>query len=88
MAKEHPHAGATYSVISLKDMTYGVEVVIPGSHPTMVTSFTTEQKAEAWIADHKRRVEEGAVHKLWRTGRRAQPSNRVESDAEFVPSHS
>jgi len=60
MAKEHPHAGAAYRVVPQKDATYGVEVIVPGSFPAMVTSFATEQAAEVWIADYKRRVAENA----------------------------
>ena len=70
MAKEHPHAEATYRVVPQKDMTYGVEVAIPGNYPTMVTSFTTVQKAEAWIAQHKRRIAEIGLDGLWRRGPR------------------
>jgi hypothetical protein len=64
MAKEHPHADASYRVVPQKDMTYGVEVAVPGSYPALVTSFTTEQNAEAWIAKHKRRVTEGVFYRL------------------------
>jgi hypothetical protein len=58
MAKEHPHAEATYRVVPQKDSTFGVEVSVPGCFPAMVTSFATEQTAETWIADYKRRVAE------------------------------
>jgi len=60
MAKEHPHAAASYRVVPQKDLTFGVEVIVPGSFPALVTSFVTEQIAEAWITDYKRRVEENA----------------------------
>jgi hypothetical protein len=50
-------------------MTYGVEVVVPGGYPTMVTSFATEQKAEDWITKHKRQVEEGNIYNAWRKPR-------------------
>jgi hypothetical protein len=66
MAKEHPHAEATYRVVPQKDLTFGVEVNVPGSFPAMVTSFVTEQKAEAWIADHKRRVAENTPYRFMR----------------------
>jgi len=56
MAKEHPHAEATYRVVPQKDLIFGVEVKVPGSFPAMVTSFATEQTAKTWIADYKRRV--------------------------------
>jgi len=57
MPKIHPHAEATYRVISLENGTFGVEVSIPDSHPTRVSAFKTETDAEAWIAEHRRRVE-------------------------------
>jgi hypothetical protein len=60
MAKEHPHAAASYRVVPQKDFTFGVEVIVPGSFPALVTSFATEQIAEAWITDYKRRVGENA----------------------------
>jgi hypothetical protein len=66
MAKEHPHAEATYRIVPQKDMTFGVEVSVPGSSPAMVTSFATEQIAETWIADYKRRVAENITHRFMR----------------------
>jgi hypothetical protein len=59
MALKHPHADATYRIVPLKDRAYGVEVAIPASNPTMVTSFATTEAAEAWIAEHKRQAESG-----------------------------
>jgi hypothetical protein len=56
MEKRHPHADATYRVIRRADRTFGVEVTIPDTEPTTVTSFATKADAEAWIADHKQRV--------------------------------
>jgi hypothetical protein len=63
MAHRHPHADATYRIVPQKDMSFGVEVVIPGGYPTTVTRFATEQKAQSWIAGHRRRVEEGTFYK-------------------------
>jgi hypothetical protein len=40
----------------IADMTFGVEVTIPDSFPTTITSFATAADAEAWIAAHKRQV--------------------------------
>ena len=57
MAKIHPHAEANYRVISLPGGLFGVEVSIPPNHPTTVSKFATEADAEAWIANHKNRVE-------------------------------
>jgi hypothetical protein len=66
MAKEHPHAEATYRVVPQKDLTFGIEVKVPGSFPAMVTSFATEQTAEAWIADYKRRVAKNTPYRFMR----------------------
>jgi hypothetical protein len=72
MPKTHPHAEATYRVITFEDGSFGVEVAIPESHPTTVRSFATEADAEAWIADHRRRVESQAQPGGWfrRSGNR------------------
>ena len=37
-ARPHPHAEATYRIVPLKDGAFGLEVVIPGTSPTTVTS--------------------------------------------------
>jgi len=55
--KIHPHAEATYRVVPLDDGSFGVEVNIPDSHPTRVSMFKTEADAEAWIVEHRRRVQ-------------------------------
>jgi hypothetical protein len=59
MAQKHPHADATYRIVPLHDRAYRVEVAIPDSSPAMVTSFPTEEAAQAWIAEHKRQAESG-----------------------------
>ncbi len=66
MAKEHPHAGAEYRGVPQKDSTYGVEVIVAGSFPAMVTSFASEEIAEAWITNYKRRVAENAPRHFMR----------------------
>jgi hypothetical protein len=65
MAKTHPHAEATYRVIALKEGTFGVEIAIPGSYPTKVTSFPTEADAEAWITQHQSQVQAEAQTSRW-----------------------
>ena len=61
MARTHPHAEATYRIVTLpKEGVLGVEVVIPESLPTTVTEFATEAEAAAWIARHKTQVVEDA----------------------------
>lgn len=57
MPKIHPHAEATYRVIPFDNGSFGVEVSIPDSNPTRVSMFKTEADAEAWIAEHQRRVQ-------------------------------
>ena len=57
MPKTHPHAEASYRVIQLDGSGFAVEVSIPDSYPTRVSPFATAADAEAWIADHRRRVE-------------------------------
>ncbi|MCC6470459.1 MAG: hypothetical protein IT563_19225 [Alphaproteobacteria bacterium] len=59
MEKKHPHADAVYKIIELKDQTYGVEVTIPDSYPTTISSFATKAEAEQWIAMHKEKAGEG-----------------------------
>jgi len=64
--RTHPHAEATYRIIPLKDGEYGVEVMIPDTHPTRVTSFATEDAAEAWITQHKQQVAAGVPPRRFR----------------------
>ena len=55
--KTHPHAEAAYRVVPFDDGSFAVEVLIPDSHPAKVSPFATEEAAEEWIAEHRRRVE-------------------------------
>jgi hypothetical protein len=58
----HPHAEAIYRVVPLpKEGRFGVKVVIPDTHPTIITEFATEAEAEVWIARHKSQVEANAL---------------------------
>jgi len=69
--RQHPHADATYRVVPQDDRTFGVEVTVSETHPTMVTSFATEGDAETWIADHKRRIKERVTRTRWGRGKPA-----------------
>jgi hypothetical protein len=40
---EHPHLGATYKVVRMKDKSYGVEAAIPGAFPATVTGLATNE---------------------------------------------
>ena len=57
MQKTHPHAEAIYRVISFDDGSFGVEVTIPETYPTTVSKFAAKADAEAWITEHRRRVQ-------------------------------
>jgi hypothetical protein len=61
MARTHPHAEATYTVVSLEDGTFGVKVAIPETYPATVSPFASKAEAESWIARHKTQVEAGAA---------------------------
>lgn len=74
MARTHPHAEATYQVIPLDDGSFGVQVTIPETYPTTVSSFSTERDAESWIADHKDRVQMHVASNGW--FRRSRGGNR------------
>jgi hypothetical protein len=70
MAMTHAHAGASYRTVPLKDGTFGVEISIPGTYPTTMSSFATESKAQEWIAKHKSLVELNApFERAWRRRR-------------------
>jgi hypothetical protein len=68
MVKLHPHAEAIYKVVPLVDGTFGVEVVVPDTHPTQIRGFATEAKAEAWIAAHKLHVQLNPPYRRPRPG--------------------
>jgi hypothetical protein len=44
-------------VIATEDGAFAVEVSIPETYPAKVSPFVTKADAEAWIAEHKRRVQ-------------------------------
>jgi hypothetical protein len=67
--RTHPHAEATYRVVTLSGGAFGVEVSIPDRSPTTVSSFANEAAAEEWITRTKQRVEsEGESGKWFRRG--------------------
>jgi hypothetical protein len=55
--RTHPHGEATYRVIPSGDAAFAVEVSIPEQLPAKVNPFATEADAEAWITEHRRRVQ-------------------------------
>jgi hypothetical protein len=56
MDSDQPHAEAAYRVVQLDGGAFGVEVLIPGTYPTMVTGLGNQRAAEAWIANHQQLV--------------------------------
>ena len=76
MARLHPHAEATYQVISLNEGGFGVEITIPGTYPTRVTSFPTEAEAQAWITQHQEHVQSDvpANRRFRRVGQQSRPA--------------
>ena len=63
--RTHPHAEATYRVIPIEDGALAVEVSIPERHPAKVNPFATKTDAEAWIAEHRRRVQSENEPSRW-----------------------
>lgn len=55
--RTHPYAEAVYEVVPLTAGGFGVKVTTPEASPATVSSFDTVAAAEAWIADHKGRVQ-------------------------------
>jgi hypothetical protein len=74
--KIHPHADALYRVVPLNEGTFGVEVTIPGTSPTTVSSFASEEEADAWIIRTKSRIDTEVTAKKWfqRPGRFSRSS--------------
>ena len=63
--RSHPYAEAIYRVIPATGGAFAVEISIPGSYPTKVSPFSTEADAEAWIAEHRRRVQSEKISSRW-----------------------
>jgi hypothetical protein len=63
--RSHPHAEATYRVIPSGDGAFAVEVSIPDSYPAKISPFAAKADAEAWIAEHRRRVQSENEPSRW-----------------------
>ena len=64
MVKPHPHAGATYEIISRQDGAFEVEVSLPRAKtPVTITGLSTSVDAERWIARHQEAIAAGASDK-------------------------
>jgi len=73
--RTHPHANATYRVIPFKDGAFAVEVSIPETYPATISRFATEADAEAWIAEHQRRVRAENKPNRWFRGSDSRGAN-------------
>jgi hypothetical protein len=72
----HPHTEATYRVVPFDDGSFAVEVSIPESLPATVSTFATEADAEAWIADHRRRIQSETKPNRWYRSSGSSGANR------------
>jgi len=70
MENSHPHSGATYRTIRQADGSFGIEVTISGTHPTLVTSFASKDAAALWIAKHQAQIAEGNALRRTTFGKR------------------
>jgi len=52
------NSDATFRIFCRDDASFAIEVEVPDSPPTIVSSFDTAQAAELWIEAFKKRVEE------------------------------
>jgi hypothetical protein len=70
MENSHAHSGATYRILHQADGSFGIEVTIPGTHPTLVTSFASEDAAALWIAKHQAQIAGGNARRRTTFGTR------------------
>lgn len=57
MVLKNRNCEAVFRIFAQDDSSYAIEVVVPDSSPTTVSSFPTEAAAEKWIVGYKARVE-------------------------------
>jgi hypothetical protein len=57
MVIKNRNCEAVFRIFAQDDSSYAIEVVVPESSPTTVSSFPTEAAAEKWIVGYKARVE-------------------------------
>jgi hypothetical protein len=74
--RTHPYSGATYRVIPLDEGSFAVEVSIPETYPAKVSPFATEAEAEAWIGEHRRRVQSESEPSRWFRSSGSSGANR------------
>jgi hypothetical protein len=83
--KTHPHADASYRVVSLAEGGFGVEMTMVGSYPATIKSFASEQDADAWIARKREQVQTEVSDRHWfkrsKFNRRTGTADQSESAA-------
>jgi hypothetical protein len=57
MVLKNRNCEAVFRIFAQDDSSYAIEVVVPESSPTTVSSFPTQDAAEKWIVGYKARVE-------------------------------
>jgi hypothetical protein len=85
--RTHPHAEATYRVVPIDDGAFAVGVSIPESYPAKVSPFATEAAAEAWIAEHRRRVQSENKPSRWFQDRAEPTVAAIRDTREIVVVH-
>jgi hypothetical protein len=65
VTRTHPHAEAAYRVIPSDGGSFAVEISIPETYPAKVSPFATAVEAEAWIGEHRRRVQSESEPSRW-----------------------
>jgi hypothetical protein len=71
----YPHTEAAYWLIRADDA-FSVEVITPWDHPITVSPFATAADAEAWIAEHRRRVRSENEPSRWFRSAGSSGANR------------
>lgn len=73
--RTHPYAEATYEIVALAVGGFGVKVSTSEASPAIVSGFETPAAAEAWISDHKRRIEsQSQPRTVFRRSARSAPA--------------
>jgi hypothetical protein len=63
--RTHPHAEPTYRVVPLSGGAFSVQITIPDSYPTAISSFATEAVAQDWITCNRQRVASEGLSERW-----------------------
>jgi len=67
MTKNLTKPNAAYQIVAQPGGSFGVQVLIEDTSPTLVTSFPTEAAAETWIENREARILNPPFRARWRT---------------------